>query len=137
MKFTSTSPEQTKQIAADFARTLKGGEVILLEGDLGAGKTTFAQGVVSAFSQDHSVRSPTFTIVNVYPVVHDRIKQIVHADLYRLKNPSELKALAIEEYLDNQTVLLVEWPELLEPSIQMPYRRITLEEMKDGRHITF
>lgn len=109
----STSPEQTKQIAAEFARTLKGGEVVLLEGDLGAGKTTFVQGLVGVFSHDREVRSPTFTIVNIYPVSHDRIKAIVHADLYRIKDASELPALGLEEWLGRKdTVVLVEWPEM-------------------------
>lgn len=136
MTFISASPEQTKQIAADFARTLKGGEVIFLQGDLGAGKTTFVQGLMSAFSKDHSVRSPTFTIVNVYPIDHDHIKRIVHIDLYRLREPSELKALAIEEYLDDQTVLLVEWSELLESGFNKPYHKIVFEESSVGRIIT-
>lgn len=136
MIFTSTSPEQTKKIAADFARTLKGGEIIFLEGDLGSGKTTFVQGLVSTFSHNNEVRSPTFTIVNVYPIARDRLKRIVHIDLYRLKDPSELKALAIEEHMDDQTVLLIEWPELLESRIQKPYHVIKFEETKEGRLIT-
>lgn len=137
MTVTSHSAEETKQIARDFANTLKGGEVIFLEGDLGSGKTTFVQGLVSAFSPDAEVHSPTFTLVNVYPVDHEHIKRIVHADLYRLKNASELKALTIEEYLDEQTVLLIEWPELLEPSLKNRYHSIKFQDTKDGRQLTF
>lgn len=139
MTFLSTSPEQTKQIAADFARTLKGGEVIFLEGDLGAGKTTFVQGLVSAFSHDAEVRSPTFTLVNVYPIAHDRIKRIVHIDLYRLLNISELPALALEEYLNDQTVVLIEWPELARPLFSSAQPQAVHFEQTDSesRRITF
>lgn len=132
----SAFPEQTKQIAADFALTLKGGEVIFLQGDLGAGKTTFVQGLVSAFLNHSDVRSPTFTIINIYPVVHDRIRRIVHVDLYRLKNISELQALALEEFMDDKTVVLIEWPELLELGFNKPYHKIAFEESSDGRIIT-
>lgn len=109
----SNSPEQTKQIASDFARTLKGGGVILLEGDLGAGKTTFVQGLVGAFSNDSEVHSPTYTIMNIYPVSMGCITQVVHADLYRIKHESELLALGLEEWLGRKdTVVLVEWPQI-------------------------
>lgn len=133
----SHSPEQTKQIAADFAKTLKGGEVILLEGDLGAGKTTFVQGLVGAFSHDREVRSPTFTIVNIYPVSQDRIKQIVHADFYRLKDSSELISLAMEEYLNTQTVLVVEWPDLFKTDLHRPSIQINIDLKGDERHFNF
>jgi len=109
----SSSPDQTKQIAAKFAATLSGGEVVLLEGDMGSGKTTFAQGLVEALSRGEGARSPTFTLVNIYPVSQDRIKQVVHADLYRLKSDQELAPLALEEWLGRKdTVVLVEWPEI-------------------------
>ncbi len=134
--FLSQSPEQTKNIAAEFSRTLKGGEVILLRGELGSGKTTFVQGLAKALGYDGPVRSPTFTLVNVYPAAHQRIKCIVHADFYRLKDPSELEPLALEEYLDPSTIFLVEWPRWLESRIKLVYHKIELIPMNSGRIIT-
>lgn len=135
---TSTSVEQTKQIAAEFAKQLNGGEVIFLEGDLGSGKTTFVQGLAKALGYNGPVRSPTYTLVNIYPTRHSTISKIVHVDLYRLKNEAELLPLALEEYLeDESSVLIVEWPTLLEPGFQKPYHRIVLTQTPQGRNLTF
>lgn len=118
--YQTTTPEETKQIGAKFARELSGGEVVFLRGDLGSGKTTFVQGLARALGYEGPVRSPTFTLVNVYPTDHPTIRRIVHVDLYRLEEVSELTPLALEEYLDAGTVMLVEWPDLLKPLFQKP-----------------
>jgi len=112
MKYISNSAEETKQLAEDLAKTLKGGEVLFLEGDLGSGKTTFVQGLVASFGYTEPVRSPTFALMHTYHVNHPTIKRIVHLDLYRLNDPSELRAFGLEEVIhDPQTLVLVEWPE--------------------------
>lgn len=125
MTFTSTSPDQTKKFAADFAKTLKGGEIIFLEGELGSGKTTFVQGAAKELGYDGPVRSPTFTIANIYPTSNKNIKKIIHIDLYRIKNESELRALALEENVCSESVVLIEWPKivdlLLKPSITIRF----------------
>lgn len=101
------SVEETKRVAADLARTLRGGEVIALEGDLGAGKTTFTQGLCAALGVEGAVTSPTFAIMNVY----DGRLRVAHLDLYRLKETREIAALGLEEYLGQpDTVVLIEWP---------------------------
>lgn len=134
---TSSSPQQTIQIAADLARTMKGGEVILLEGELGAGKTTFVQGFAKALGYDGPVRSPTFTLMNVYQVKHSKITRLIHVDLYRVKNVSELQALALEEYIqDSTSLVLIEWPELAEGLLNQNTVRIILKETQEGRLIT-
>ncbi len=110
----STSSEQTKQIAADLARTLRGGEVIALEGELGAGKTTFTQGLCEALGVESVVTSPTFAILNVHEVrrfAGSQVRRVAHLDLYRLKTAREIAALGLEEYLGApDTVTLIEWP---------------------------
>ena len=103
----SSSPEQTKQIAVELAKTLRGGEVIALEGDLGAGKTVFAQGLCEGLSVSSPVTSPTFPIMNVY----EGTLRVVHLDLYRIKTAREIAVLGLEEYLGQpHTVVLIEWP---------------------------
>lgn len=106
-EFQSKSFEETMNIAAEFAKTLRGGDIVLLDGDLGAGKTVFSKGVVSALSDGKiTAVSPTFVIVNTYetvPVIH-------HFDLYRISDESELDAIGAEEYFYSNDVCLVEWP---------------------------
>ena len=104
--------QDTKKIAAAFAGTLRGGELVFLYGDLGSGKTTFVRRVMEAFGFQEPVRSPTFTLVNRYSVASGAIRQVVHADLYRLNSPQDLLALALEEdVVRKDTVLFVEWPQ--------------------------
>ncbi len=109
----STKNEQETQVVAqEFASTLKGGEVVYLHGDLGAGKTTFVRAAARALGFTEPVRSPTFTIVNRYEVTHPTIKQILHVDLYRIEDASELVPLALEEELGrSEVVTFIEWPE--------------------------
>ena len=121
----SSSPEQTKQIAANFAKTLKGGEVIFLYGDMGSGKTTFVQGFMAELGFLEPVRSPTFALMHTYPVDYGLIKRVVHLDLYRLNDRKELRAFGLEEVLnDPATIVLVEWPEKGFPEGWLPTHNI-------------
>lgn len=123
--YTTTSEEETQSVAADFVRSLKGGDIVFLHGDLGSGKTTFVRGAARALGFDDPVRSPTFTIINRYPVDRGEIKQILHVDLYRIDDSSDLVPLALEEELvAPDTVAFIEWPEnakglLAEPSHEL------------------
>ncbi len=128
----SSSPEQTKQIATEFARTLNGGDVVFLVGDLGSGKTTFVQGLAEALNYSDPVRSPTFALMNIYPTQHAQIKKIIHVDLYRLNDDSELRALALEEFLDDPHALMViEWPQRLESIIKKPHYEVKFDLKTD------
>jgi tRNA threonylcarbamoyladenosine biosynthesis protein TsaE len=112
MEHITHNEEETKKVASAFAQTLKGGDVIYLHGDLGAGKTTFVRGVAEHFGFSEPVRSPSFTIVNRYPVEHETIKTILHVDLYRIEDPSELAPLALEDELGRPDVIgFIEWAE--------------------------
>lgn len=107
-EFISKSKEETMQIAKDFARTLNTGDIVLLDGDLGAGKTVFVKGVTEFFSQGKTIAiSPTFMIVNVY----ESNPEIYHFDLYRIDSIDELDAIGAEEYLFGNGISFVEWPE--------------------------
>lgn len=106
-EFISDSPEQTRQIAADFAKTLKAGDVVLYEGDLGAGKTAFTKGIGEALSVDDAVTSPTFAIVNEY---EGRLP-LFHFDLYRLESYDDLYSIGFFDYLTRGGIIAAEWSE--------------------------
>ncbi len=141
----SHSANDTQTIAADLAHRLHGGEVIALIGDLGAGKTTFVQGLALALGVTTRVKSPTFSIVNEYQVPDSpspgldqviHIKRLVHADFYRLKNDAELSALSLSDEQRADTVLLIEWPNAVSVDLH-PDITITIEHRGlDEREIT-
>lgn len=111
METTSNSVEQTMKIAQNFAKTVQSPCVILLRGDLGAGKTHFVKGFVKGFKAKEQVTSPTFTIMNIYETGK---VPIYHFDLYRLTNDDEAEELGFYDYFDHKKldgVSLVEWPE--------------------------
>ena len=137
MNYTSVSELQTKDIAAEFARKLQGGEFIELIGDLGAGKTVFVRGMVEALGSKARVKSPTFTIMNEYPVQGEHVSKIAHLDLYRFKNESELSALELEDYINDKTVICVEWPDIFGKSKFVPTHRAVIEHVDtDTREIS-
>ena len=101
------SVEETWAVAREFAKTLKPGDVVCLEGDLGAGKTTFTQGLAAALGVPGRVNSPTFCIVQE----HRGEVLLVHMDLYRLHGEDDVIAIGWEDYLAEGAILVVEWPE--------------------------
>ena len=111
---TTTSVEETYELAARFADKLVGGEFVELIGDLGSGKTTFVRGVVKALGSTARVKSPTFTVLNEYPVEGETIKRIAHLDLYRFEDPVQIEALALEDYKRADTIVFIEWPDVFE-----------------------
>lgn len=111
MKIISHSSEETHKIAVEFAKSLHGGEIVLLKGELGAGKTVFARAVAESLGYRGVVRSPTFTIMNIYPLHHLFLRELVHLDLYRMNNVHDLSELGLEEWLNRtDNVVMIEWP---------------------------
>lgn len=108
-----SSVEETWAFAREFAATLASGDVVCLEGDLGAGKTTFTQGLAAALGVKGRVTSPTFCIVQEHAAgsADARIPLLVHMDLYRLHDEDDVLAIGWEDYLARGAVLVVEWPE--------------------------
>jgi tRNA threonylcarbamoyladenosine biosynthesis protein TsaE len=111
MQIITKSEKETYNIAKKFAKTLKGGDVIGLIGDLGAGKTIFTKGLAAGLGIKQTVNSPTFVLMKIYPVKnHKSIKQICHIDAYRIINIQEASNIGIEEYLNNKnTLTIIEW----------------------------
>jgi len=118
------SPEQTLDLAADFARSLPEGTVVAISGDLGAGKTLFAQGMARGLGVKDHVTSPTFTLINEY---QGRVA-FYHMDLYRLDNEEEILDLGLEEYFQSSGITLVEWPERIEDFLPSSCIRIHMEK---------
>ncbi len=124
--------DELKRLATDFASTLRGGEVVLLEGELGAGKTTFVQEVCNALGVKDTVTSPTFAIMNTYS---GSALEVVHLDLYRLKSARELAALGLEEHLGQpHTVTFIEWPEAVEGLQWNATQHVHLRVTSSGTH---
>jgi tRNA threonylcarbamoyladenosine biosynthesis protein TsaE len=106
------SLDELTQVAKKFAASLQGGEVVLLEGELGAGKTTFVQAVCRALGVESTVTSPTFAIMNLYK---GSAFKVVHLDLYRLKSAQEVASFGLEEYLNQPGIVtFIEWPDAVE-----------------------
>ncbi len=109
----SHSAHETREIGKELARTLTGGDIIILKGDLGAGKTALTKGIAEGLHIEKEVTSPTFTLMSVYQVPnHETIKELVHVDTYRIETYEELLEIGIEDYLEKlDTLTIIEWPE--------------------------
>ena len=145
--FDVTCVEETWALAKRFAAELKPGDVICLEGDLGAGKTTFTQGLAAALGVAGRVTSPTFCLVQEHrrPITsqppNSQASQpalLVHMDLYRLNGEDDVLAIGWEDYLAEGAVMVVEWPERAGSLIPSDARHIRFEHRgEESRHIEF
>jgi tRNA threonylcarbamoyladenosine biosynthesis protein TsaE len=136
LEFTSRSPEQTRRLGVRLGETLRGGECICLEGELGAGKTCLAQGIAAGWGVTGPVRSPTFTLIHEFRRPGDRHK-LYPADLYRIGNASEAWALGLDDVWvrlePDGGVCLIEWPEHAEtilPAERLWVRLAVLDETR-------
>lgn len=122
--FTSHSSSETMDFAFNLASKLHIGDVVVLTGELGAGKTKFTEGFLKYFGLDNEISSPTFNIVNEYK--KDDIK-IYHFDVYRLEDVSEFYAIGGEEYFSSG-ICIIEWGELIEEALPDNCIRISFEK---------
>ena len=125
MKYISNSYEETQKIAADFAKTLKEGDVLCMYGDLGVGKTAFVQGLAKGLEIDEPITSPTFTIVNEY----SGTLPLYHFDVYRIADSDEMYEIGYEEYVYGDGLSVIEWPQLIDDIL--PEKRYDIEIAKD------
>lgn len=132
-EFISNSEQDTRNFAKKLASKLNIGNVIVLTGELGAGKTKFTEGLLSYFDLDNEISSPTFTIVNEYK--NDKTT-IYHFDVYRLEDSDEFYAIGGEEYFENG-ICIIEWGELISDALPENYIHITFEkdEHDDNKRI--
>jgi len=118
MEVTSSSTEETQELAIKLAKKMKPGAVLALEGDLGSGKTTFTSYLVHALGSSSRVQSPSFVLIRRYVVPKTKdsdIQTIYHIDLYRLTTKEEVYDLGLEEMFSEEgAVVIIEWPDLAE-----------------------
>ena len=133
--FLSHSPEQTRQIGRRLGQALQVGDIICMQGDLGAGKTTFVQGIAQGWGSMDAVSSPTFILVNVYRGADG--KQLYHLDAYRLDSELEAEELDLNTMLA-QGPMLIEWPERMQNLIPREQIWVNLEYMdQEERQLKF
>lgn len=128
----SSCEADTENFGAEVARTCPRGSVILLDGDLGAGKTVFSRGFARALGIDEPVSSPTYTIVQEYELPERG--RLYHLDLYRISGVDAALAFGVDEFLnDPSSYALVEWPERIAGILPDDAIRITLKHIGEGR----
>jgi tRNA threonylcarbamoyladenosine biosynthesis protein TsaE len=126
-------PEETEAAGAELARGLAPGDVVLVSGELGSGKTTFVRGACRALGVEGPVTSPTFTIGQVL----GESPEVAHLDLFRLGSLAGEDPALLEDYLTPQRVGFVEWPAAAEPALECVAARVLLEHAGgDRRRIT-
>jgi tRNA threonylcarbamoyladenosine biosynthesis protein TsaE len=125
------TPEETRSIAAEWAATLPIDSTVALHGDLGAGKTTWVQGMAVGFGITEAVTSPTFTIFTLHQGAG---RMLAHLDAYRIGSTEEVEALMLEEFLVSPWCLAIEWPDNLPGWISPDALHLDLDIRADGRH---
>ena len=129
MEFISKSQKQTEDIAFEYAKTLNKGDVVVLSGDLGAGKTAFTKGVARYFVLD-GVTSPTYAYLNVYG------EFLYHYDCYRLSCGEDAERLGLTDYFGGNNICLIEWAENIEDALPDNIKRVVIEKISpDERKI--
>ena len=131
MEYLSHSPEESIELGKKIAQKLHKNQVILLCGDLGAGKTKLTEGILTYFGLENEISSPTFAIVNEYNT--DSL-DIFHFDLYRLEDIDEFLAIGGEEFF-TKGASLIEWGELIEPILPKDYIKITINKSNEDENL--
>lgn len=117
-QYISKTDADTQKLGQEFAKTLQNGDVVLLYGDLGFGKTTFVKGIAKGLNIKNTIISPTFTIVREY-------ENLYHLDLYRIDDEKQLQEIGVPDLLDSSEIKIIEWPENMHGHI--PQKRIDVK----------
>jgi len=127
--YTSKSLNQTIKIAKDFAKKLKGGDVLVLNGEMGAGKTAFTKGAAMALDIKDLITSPTFTLINAYKGKYN----LYHFDMYRIKNIDEALETGILDCFNKDSICIIEWPEKIKDILPKNYYRVDIEIISENQ----
>ena len=120
--FISRSQKATEAFAAEYAKTLSPGDTVLLEGEMGAGKTVFAKGLAKGLGIEEEVTSPTYAYMNDYD------GRLFHYDCYRIESPEQAEALGLADYFDMGGICLVEWPQNIAPLLPKDAKRVIIRK---------
>jgi tRNA threonylcarbamoyladenosine biosynthesis protein TsaE len=134
LRVVTTSADETQHLGIALGRLLQPGDLVLLQGPLGAGKTCMVQGIARGYGYTGRVISPSFTLANVYELPGGR-PPLYHLDLWRIKNPVEALGLGLEEYLAGRGPCVIEWPEVAETVLPRDYLLVRIEPKGDARDI--
>ncbi len=131
----TTSFEETRKFGFAIAKTLKGGEVLALYGDLGSGKTTFMQGLAQGLGITKNIISPTFLIMRTYSVEGESvIKKLYHLDLYRIETEAEAVDLGLLDLMqDPENIVAIEWPDKIEKILPKNTRSFYFTYLEDEK----
>lgn len=138
MQIITNSEKETFEFAKNFAKKLKGGEVIGLIGNLGAGKTIFTKGLAASLGVKQTVNSPTFVIMKIYPIPNDQslMTNLIHIDAYRLNNEKELEAIGAREYFGRKDcITIIEWADKVKKVLPKKAIKINFEAEENKRKI--
>ena len=131
MRLETATADETERAGAKLAGRLRAGDVVLVSGELGAGKTTFVRGACRALGVEDPVTSPTFTIGQVY----GGSPEVAHVDLYRLRTLEGEEPGLLDDYLDDRRIAFVEWPDLAEPLLERVTARVRIEHRGGDRRL--
>jgi tRNA threonylcarbamoyladenosine biosynthesis protein TsaE len=121
--------QELESVAASILSWLGSNKILCLIGEMGAGKTTLIRYIIKQLAPDVEVSSPTFSIINEYPVDD---KMVYHMDLYRIKYVEELRALPLSDYLESDNLCLIEWPQIAFEELPEDIRVLKIEIMENG-----
>lgn len=128
----SKSKIETINIAKEFVKNIET-NVLAMEGNLGAGKTTFAKGLAQGLKIKKEITSPTFTIIKLYKTKNKKYKQFCHIDTYRLNSENELLSIGFDEYLKDESILiLIEWSEKIKNLLPEIYYKISIDHINEN-----
>lgn len=131
-KFVSESADQTRDFAKTYAATLRGGDVLLLDGEMGAGKTVFVQGLAAGLGISETPTSPTYAYMNDYD------GRLFHYDCYRIETPEQAERLGLADYFDMGGVCVIEWWQNIAPLLPENCKRVRIKKIgEDAREIEF
>lgn len=120
------------RLGRETCKQIHAGSVVFLNGEPGAGKTTFVRGILNGFGYDGAVTSPTYTLVETY---NPGSREIIHFDLYRIRSPVELEMIGIRDMMTETAIILVEWPANGSGFLSCPDLEISIEYAAKGRNV--
>ncbi|MFH1175592.1 MAG: tRNA (adenosine(37)-N6)-threonylcarbamoyltransferase complex ATPase subunit type 1 TsaE [bacterium] len=133
-EYITKSAEETQKIAKEFAKTLKGGEIFIFSGDLGAGKTTFIQGLAEGLGVKENLTSPTFVLMKIYKGKGSL--KLVHIDCYRIGSGATMSSLGLDEiFEDKNNIAVVEWGERIADILPNDVAKIEFKHLSKNQRV--